>query len=52
MGGGDMSMMCNPELFPQPEVNQNMTPMNHFNMMDQANIAVFLKTLSDGYFER
>ena len=52
MGGGDMSMMCNPELFPQPEVNQNLTPMNHFNMMDQSTITAFLKTLSDGYFER
>jgi len=52
MGGGDMSMMCNPELFPQPEVDQNLTPMNHFNMMDQSTIVVFLKTLSDGYFER
>lgn len=54
MGGGgmDMSMMCNPDLFPQPEVDQNLTPMNHFNMMDQANITVFLKTLSDGYFTR
>lgn len=54
MGGGgmDMSMMCNPDLFPQPEVNQNLTPMNHFNMMDQANILTFLKTLSDGHFER
>ena len=54
MGGGgmDMSMMCNPDLFPQPEVNQNLTPMNHFNMMDQATITVFLKTLSDGYFDR
>ncbi len=54
MGGGgmDMSMMCNPELFPQPEVNQNLTPMNHFNMMDQASIVTFMKTLSDGYFEK
>jgi cytochrome c peroxidase len=52
MGGGgmDMSMMCNPDLFPQPEVNQNLTPMNHFNMMDQATISVFLRTLSDGYY--
>jgi len=52
MGGGDMTMMCDPNLFPQPEVNQNLTPMNHFNMMDQAKIVSFLKTLSDGYFQR
>lgn len=51
-GGGMMEMMCDPNLFPQPEVDQNITPMNHFNMMDQANIAIFLKTLSDGYFVR
>ncbi|HEX5809035.1 MAG TPA: hypothetical protein VFY25_10250, partial [Anaerolineales bacterium] len=54
MGGGgmDMAMMCNPDLFPQPEINRNLTPMNHFNMMDQANILTFLKTLSDGYSPR
>jgi cytochrome c peroxidase len=52
MGGGDMAMMCDPNLFPQPEVNQNLTPMNHFNMMDQSTIVTFLKTLSDGYFQR
>ena len=56
MGGGgmsgDMAMMCDPNLFPAPEVDQNLTPMNHFNMMDQATIVEFLKTLSDGYFER
>lgn len=53
MGGGgmngDMAMMCDPNLFPPPEYDQNLTPMNHFNMMDQANILAFLKTLSDGY---
>jgi cytochrome c peroxidase len=54
MGGGgmDMAMMCNPDLFPGPEVPLNLTPMNHFNMMDQATILEFLKTISDGYFER
>jgi cytochrome c peroxidase len=58
MGGGTlpngvpMAMMCSPDLFPEPEVDDNLTPMNHFNMMDQYNIVVFLKTLSDGYFER
>lgn len=53
MGGGMEAMqMCNPNLFPQPEVNQNLTPMNHFNMMDQANLVTFLKTLSDGHYQR
>jgi hypothetical protein len=54
MGGGGMdpAMMCNPNLFPQPEVNQNLTPINHFNMMDQTNIMAFLRALSDGYFQR
>jgi len=57
MGGGGMSegefheMMCNPDLFPAPEVDQNLAQMNHFNMMDQNNILAFLKTLSDGYSE-
>lgn len=52
MGGGMgdmMEMMCDPELFPAPEVDQNLAQMNHFNMMDQKNIIAFLKTLSDGY---
>lgn len=52
MGSGDMAMMCDPDLFPQPEVDLNLTPMNHFNMMDQAHILSFLNTLSDGYFEK
>jgi cytochrome c peroxidase len=51
-GGGDMGMMCDPNLFPPPEVAENLTPMNHFNMMDQNTILAFLKTLSDGYFQR
>jgi cytochrome c peroxidase len=54
MGGGVgdmMEMMCNPDLFPAPEVDQNLAQMNHFNMMDQNNILAFLKTLSDGYGE-
>jgi cytochrome c peroxidase len=52
MGGGDMTMMCDPNLFPPPEVAENLTPMNHFNMMDQTTILTFLKTLSDGYYVR
>lgn len=51
-GMGDMmEMMCDPELFPAPEVDQNLAQMNHFNTMDQNNILAFLKTLSDGYSE-
>ena len=52
MGGGDMEMMCNPDLFPPAEVPMNLTPMNHFNMMDRTNIVAFLKTLSDGEYQR
>lgn len=57
MGGGGMGdgmhqdMMCDPDLFPEPEVSLNLAQMNHFNMMDQTNILAFLKTLSDGYSE-
>ena len=50
--GGDMAMMCDPNLFPKPEVDQNLTPMNYLNMMDQSTIGEYLKTLSDCYFER
>ena len=46
-----MQMMCDPELFPAPEVDQKLAPMNHFNMMDQNNILAFLKTLTDGFSE-
>lgn len=56
MGGGGMGegMTCEEmqSLFPIPEVDQNLAPMQHFSMMDQANILAFLKTLTDGYFER
>jgi len=56
MGGGGMGgggMMPNPNLFPPPEFDQNRIIMNPFNfMMDGARIMDFLKTLSDGYFER
>jgi hypothetical protein len=52
MGSGSMgdmmAMMCDPNLFPAPKVDQNLTPMNYFNMMDQNNILAFFKTLSDG----
>jgi cytochrome c peroxidase len=53
MGGGGMDMdggggMSGP-MFAGPEVNQNLATLKMFNMMDQANILAFLKTLSDGY---
>ena len=55
MGGGGMTggitpeMMCNPDLFPAPEFADNLTPMNHFNIMsDTVKIESFLKTLTDG----
>jgi hypothetical protein len=53
MGGGGMGgippeMMCSPDLFPPAEVAENITPMNHINMMsDTMKIEAFLKTLSD-----
>ena len=55
MGGGGITpeMMCDPNLFPAPEVDANLTPMNHFNMMsDTMKIESFLKTLSDGYYQK
>jgi hypothetical protein len=56
MGGGG-GMGPDPDLFPPPEVSQNLEPLNFTMMgagqqavmMDQANILAFLKTLSDGY---
>ena len=52
-GGGGMGDggMCG-DLFPEPEVNQNLATLKMFNMMDRSNIEVFLETLSDGYFQR
>lgn len=51
MGGGGM-MMCGAGVFPEPEVNQNLATLNMFRCRDQAYIVAFLKTLSDGYFQR
>jgi cytochrome c peroxidase len=39
-------------MFPPPEVDQNRTPLSMFPRMQVDNIVVFLKTLSDGYFQR
>jgi cytochrome c peroxidase len=54
MGGGGMGGCAGmgEDMFPPPEVELNLASLNHFSMMDQANIVAFLKTLSDGYFER
>jgi len=51
MGGGGMGGMCG-GAFPEPEVNQNLATLNHFRCRDQSYIVAFLKTLSDGYFQR
>jgi cytochrome c peroxidase len=49
MGGG---MMCGGMMFPEPEVSDNLATLNHFRCRDQSYIVAFLKTLSDGYFQR
>ena len=46
MGGGMMDM------FPPPEVDQNRAALQMFPRPQVANVVAFLKTLSDGYFER
>jgi cytochrome c peroxidase len=55
MGGGGMGgggMAPNPDLFPEPEYDQNRIMMQPFNfMMDGQYLVVFLKTLTDGYSE-
>jgi cytochrome c peroxidase len=54
MGGGGMGGggMCGGMMFPAPEVNENLATLNHFPCRDQGYIVAFLKTLSDGYFQR
>jgi cytochrome c peroxidase len=52
MGGGGMGGGMSGSMFPAPEVSQNLATLKHFSMMDQSNILAFLKTLSDGYFQR
>jgi len=49
MGGGGM---CGGMMFPEPEVNQNLAVLNMFRCRDQSAIVAFLRTLSDGYFQR
>jgi cytochrome c peroxidase len=56
MGGGGMGggMGCEgmSGLFPEPEVDQNRATLSMFPRPQVDNIVAFLKTLSDGYFER
>lgn len=54
MGGGGMGGggMCGGMTFPEPEVNQNLATLNHFPCRDQAYLVAFLKTLTDGYFQK
>ena len=56
MGGGGMGggMGCDgmATMFPPPEVDQNRTPLGMFPRPQVDNIVLFLKTLSDGYFQR
>jgi hypothetical protein len=52
------SMMCGMDcenmdtMFPAPEVDQNRATLGMFPRPQVNNIVAFLKTLSDGYFER
>jgi cytochrome c peroxidase len=50
MGGG----MCGgmDDIFPPPEVDQNRATLSMFPRMQIDNIVAFLRTLSDGYFQR
>lgn len=56
MGGGGMggSMDCEGmvSMFPPPEVDQNRAALSMFPRPQVDNIVAFLKTLSDGYFQR
>jgi cytochrome c peroxidase len=52
MGGGGMNCENMATMFPPPEVDQNRTPLGMFPRPQVDNIVLFLKTLSDGYFER
>ena len=56
MGGGGMGggMGCEgmSSMFPAPEVDQNRAELTMFPRPQVDNIVAFLKTLSDGYFQR
>jgi cytochrome c peroxidase len=55
-GGGGMGSGMGCEgmagMFPAPEVDQNRASLGMFPMPQIENIVAFLKTLSDGYFQR
>ncbi|HSL30663.1 MAG TPA: cytochrome c peroxidase [Anaerolineales bacterium] len=52
MGGGGMGCEGMATMFPPPEVDQNRAELGMFPRPQVHNIVLFLKTLSDGYFER
>jgi cytochrome c peroxidase len=52
MGGGGMGCEGMAGMFPAPEVDQNRASLGMFSMPQVENIVAFLKTLSDGYFQR
>jgi cytochrome c peroxidase len=52
MGGGGMGCDGMAGMFPPPEVDQNRGSLGIFPRPQVDNIVAFLKTLSDGYFDR
>lgn len=52
MGGGMMNCEEMMSMFPPPEVDANRAALSMFPRPQVDNIVAFLKTLSDGYFER
>lgn len=54
MGGGGMGGNCDGmnEMFPAPEVDQNRAELRMFPRPQVDNVVAFLKTLSDGFFQR
>jgi cytochrome c peroxidase len=50
--GGDMGCEGMDSMFPPAEVDQNRATLGMFPRPQVDNIVAFLKTLSDGYFER
>jgi cytochrome c peroxidase len=52
MGGGGMGCDGMSGMFPPPEVDQNRATLSMFPRPQMDNIVAFLKTLSDGYFQR
>jgi cytochrome c peroxidase len=49
MGGGGMGCGGMADMFPAPEVGDNLAALPMFPMMQIDNIVTFMKTLSDGY---